>query len=129
MPQLNLRGAVESLADGRGRLARHVLVGLTLTAGAVAAAAWLARVSRRKDTLPEAYSDYEDPTAPISSQPRSAKPPFSMLWPPLFLALTLSGLRIWNPPKNPARTVGWMGFANVLSEKFRRNGEPVPTLH
>ena len=29
---------------------------------------------------------------------------FATVWPPLFMALTLSGLRIWNAPRSAART-------------------------
>src|SRR4029450_10932691 len=39
-------------------------------------------------------------------QPRLTPPPkaFAAIWPPLFMALTISGLRIWNAPPSPART-------------------------
>jgi tryptophan-rich sensory protein len=111
-----------------------------------------------------------------------------MIWPPLYLALTISGLRIWNAPKSPARTqalalwtlvqalnaawlalgprrlggqlatattalgasgayvwrakkvdapaanlvapyVGWIGFANVLTEELWRKNRNRPTIH
>ena len=46
------------------------------------------------------------------------KPPrkvFSLVWPPLFLALTVSGLRIWNAPPSQART------ASSFSSRFLRS--------
>ena len=111
-----------------------------------------------------------------------------MIWPPLFLALTVSGLRIWTAPRSPARTqaltlwgvvqalnalwmalgprklggplatavtslgasaayawrarkvdapaagmvapyVGWLGFANVLTEELWRKNAAKPTIH
>lgn len=38
---------------------------------------------------------------PVAHQP---KPLTSLLLPPLFIAMTLSGLRTWNAPSSPART-------------------------
>lgn len=38
---------------------------------------------------------------PVAHQP---KPLTSLLLPPLFIAMTLSGLRTWNSPSSPART-------------------------
>jgi benzodiazapine receptor len=38
---------------------------------------------------------------PVAHQP---KPMTSLLLPPLFIAMTLSGLRTWNSPSSPART-------------------------
>lgn len=179
------RGAIDSLANSRGRSIRHLLIGLGLTAGAVVASAIIARLNMPAEAGPEAYSDYEEPEQPKITVPR---PVFAMIWPPLFLALTLSGLRIWNAPKSAARTqaltlwgfvqalnaawmalgprrlggplatataalgaagayvwrakqvdtpaasmvapyVGWIGFANVLSEELWRRNQTRPTLH
>lgn len=180
-----VREAVDSLANSRGRSMQHILIGLGLTVGAVAISALVARLNAPEEDTYEIYSDYEEPAPP------EAKPPPKLLaaiWPPLFLALTLSGLRIWNAPKSAARTqaltlwgmvqalntvwmalgpkrlggelaaavasfgaaaayvwrarqvdppaanlvgpyVGWIGFANVLSEElWRRSPEP-RTVH
>jgi benzodiazapine receptor len=85
-----------------GRSAQHVLTGVALTAGAVALSAILARVLAPPEDAPrEVYSDYEEPE-PEGVQPKRAF--FSVIWPPLFLALTISGLKIWNAPRSPART-------------------------
>ena len=45
MPSNPLRGAVDSLANSRGRSMQHILVGLGLTAGAVAVSALVARLN------------------------------------------------------------------------------------
>ena len=185
MPSNPVRGALDGLANSRGRSVRHVMVGLGLTAGAVALSALVARMNAPTPDNPEIYSDYED-----LAQPAFKPPPrvFAMIWPPLFLALTLSGLRIWNAPKSAARTqaltlwgvvqalnavwmalgprrlggqltaavaslgtgaayvwrarkvdppaagmvapyVGWIGFANVLTEELWRRNPQARTLH
>jgi len=185
MPANPVRGAVDSLANSRGHSMQHVLVGLGLTAGAVALSALAARLNAPTSDSYEVYSDYEEPTPP------DLKPPprmLAMVWPPLFMALTLSGLRIWNAPKSAARTqaltlwgavqalnavwmalgpkllggqlaaataslgtaaayvwrarrvdppaanmvapyVGWIGFANVLTEELWRKTPQDRTLH
>ena len=180
-----VRAAVDSLANSRGRSMQHVLVGLGLTAGAVALSALIARMNAPTPDNPEIYSDYEE-----LAQPDLKPPPrvFAMVWPPLFMALTLSGLRIWNAPASAARTqaltlwgavqalnavwmalgprrlggqlsaaiaslgtaaayvwrarrvdppaanmvapyVGWIGFANVLTEELWRKNSDARTMH
>ncbi|THD77313.1 MAG: tryptophan-rich sensory protein [Phenylobacterium sp.] len=101
MPLINVRGAVDSLANSRGRTTQHILLGLGLTAGAVLTSAIIARRNAPTPDNPEIYSDYE-----ALEKPKISPPPkvFAVVWPPLFLALTLSGLRIWNAPKSAART-------------------------
>jgi tryptophan-rich sensory protein len=185
MPENPVRGAVDSLANSRGRSAQHIAIGIGLTVGAVAVSALLARLNAPPEDEYEAYSDYDEPRV-IEVEPRSKL--FSTLWPPLFMALTLSGLRIWNAPKSAARTqaltlwaavqalnviwmaagprrlggqlataiaslgtaaayvwrarqvdaasanlvapyVGWVGFANVLSEGLSRRNDDTRTMH
>ena len=96
-----VRGAVDSLANSRGRSTQHILIGLGLTVGAVAVSALVARMNAPTDDNWEVYSDYEELVQPEIKPPSKV---FSMIWPPLFTALTLSGLRIWNAPRSPART-------------------------
>ena len=180
-----VRGAVDSLANSRGRSTQHILVGLGLTAGAVALSALVARLNTPAPEIPEVYSDYEELEQPaVKPTPKV----FALIWTPLFMALTLSGLRIWNAPRSPARTqaltlwgtvqalnavwmalgprrlggqlatavaslgtagayvwrarkvdppsanmvapyVGWIGFANVLSEELWRKNAVSQTLH
>ena len=185
MPANPVRGAVDSLANSRGRSTQHILLGVGLTVGAVAVSALVARINAPAEDDDEIYSDYDEPVLV------EAKPPsriFATVWPPLFMALTLSGLRIWNAPKSAARTqaltlwgtvqalnavwmalgprrlggqlaaaiaslgtaaayvwrarqvdapsanlvapyVGWIGFANVLSEGLWRRAGLRQTLH
>ena len=101
MPTNSIRGAVDSLANSRGRSTQHILVGVGLTVGAVAISALVARMNTQQDDAYEAYSDYD---APTYDQPKPPSKLFANLWPPLFMALTLSGLRIWNAPRSAART-------------------------
>jgi benzodiazapine receptor len=175
------RGALDSLANSRGRTTHHILLGLGLTVGAVAASALIARMYAPAPDNPEVYSDYEELEQPALKPPPKV---FAAVWPPLFMALTLSGLRIWNAPPSAARTqaltlwgavqalnavwmalgpkrlggqlatavaslgtaaayvwrarqvdppaanlvapyVGWIGFANVLTEElWRKNAAP-----
>ena len=183
--QAKVRGALDSLANSRGRSTQHVLIGLGLTAGAVVASALIARANAPTEDNPEVYSDYEELEQPKIKPPRKV---FSLVWPPLFLALTLSGLRIWNAPRSAARTqaltlwgavqalnavwmalgprrlggqlsaavaslgaslayvwrarqvdppaagmvapyVGWIGFANVLTEELWRRNPVARALH
>jgi len=185
MPANPVRGAVDSLANSRGRSMQHILVGLGLTVGAVAVSALVARMNAPTEDNYEVYSDYEE-----LAQPEFKPPPkvFAAVWPPLYLTLTLSGLRIWNAPRSAARTqaltlwgmvqalnavwmalgpkrlggqlaaaiasfgtasayvwrarqvdppaanlvgpyVGWIGFANVLTEELWRKNPDHRTLH
>lgn len=102
MPGNPVRGAVDSLANSRGRSTQHILIGVGLTVGAVAISALVARMSSAaEDDGYEAYSDYD---APAFEQPKPPSKLMANLWPPLFMALTLSGLRIWNAPRSAART-------------------------
>jgi tryptophan-rich sensory protein len=185
MPGNVVRGAVDSLANSRGRSTRHILIGLGLTAGAIALSALVAKLNAPPDQEWEVYSDYEE-LVPVEPAPRPKV--FGLLWPPLYLALTISGLRIWNAPRSAERTqaltlwgmvqalnamwmavgprrlggqlataiaslgtagayvwrarqvdppsaslvapyVGWMGFANVLTEELWRGKPEVQTLH
>jgi tryptophan-rich sensory protein len=181
----SVRGAVDNRADSRGRSTGHLLIGLGVTAGAVLGSALIAHLNAPMTDNPPIRAADE------SLDPSSFKPPskaFAAIWPPLFLALTVSGLRIWNAPRSPARTqaltlwgvvqalnalwmalgprklggqlaaavaslgtsaayawrardvdppaarmvapyVGWIGFANVLSDELWRKTTAKPTLH
>jgi len=95
------RDAVDDLANSHGRTTRHLLTGLGLTAGAVLVSALIARASTPTPDHPKIEQPHERLDRPSFSPPKAA---FAMIWPPLFLALTLSGLRVWNAPASPART-------------------------
>ena len=97
----SIRGALDRLADDSGRSGRHLLIGLGVTAAAVGASALIARAIAPAEEEPEPHTDYE---APGPSRARPPRAVVSLIWPPLFLALTLSGLRIWNAPKSRERS-------------------------
>lgn len=174
--------AVKSAANAGGRSTRHLLTGLAVTAGAVAASALIARLNAPAPDNAQVHADYQALEKPAQARL------FAIVWPPLFMALTLSGLRIWNAPQSPARTqaltlwgtvqalnatwmalgprrlggqlaaavaslgtsaayiwrarrvdpaaaqmvtpyLGWIGFANVLTEELWRKNRPAPTIH
>jgi len=96
-----VRDTVDDIANSRGRSTRHLLLGLGLTAGAVLASALIARANSPIPENPDVKRDYDHLKQPHFSPPKAA---FGVIWPPLFLALTLSGLRVWNAPASPART-------------------------
>jgi benzodiazapine receptor len=95
------RDAIDGLANSQGRTTRHLLIGLGVTAGAVIASAIIARANAPIPANPKVEKAYDKLDSSPLQPPKSA---FAMIWPPLFLALTISGLRIWNAPASPART-------------------------
>jgi tryptophan-rich sensory protein len=97
----SVREAVDSVANSRGRSAEHILAGLALTAGAVLVSAMIAGANSPTRANPKVKAEY-DRLEPSRLQP--PKEAFAIVWPPLFLALTVSGLRVWNAPASPART-------------------------
>lgn len=96
----NLRSVVDPIANSKGRTTRHIVTGLVITGGAVALSALIARMNAPIAENPEVYSDYEELDQPAIAPPPSV---FATIWPPLFLALTLSGFRIWNAPNSAGR--------------------------
>jgi tryptophan-rich sensory protein len=89
-----LKGAVEDAFNSRGRTLGHVLAGVALVGGAVALSAALGHYADAE--LQEERGTLDDPDdAPVSA-----------VWTPLFLALTASGLRVWNAPESKERTAG-----------------------
>jgi benzodiazapine receptor len=180
-----VRETVDEVANARGRSLRHILIGVAVTGGAVALSALIARRHAPTVDNPQVKADYDALEQPALKPPRAA---FAIVWPPLFLALTLSGLRIWNAPRSPARTqaltlwgmvqalnalwmalgprrlggqlatavaslgtsaayawrarqvdapaagmvapyLGWISFANVLTEELWRKNSGRPTIH
>lgn len=95
------RGAIDDLANSKGRSTQHILVGLGVTAGAVLASALIARANAPIPANPRVQRAYDRLEPSPLQPPKSA---FAVIWPPLFMALTISGLRIWNAPPSPART-------------------------
>lgn len=81
--------------------AAQIAVGAALAGGAIVAALMMGR--RHEAALDdEMYAvEFAEMHEPVAHQP---KPITSLLLPPLFVAMTLSGLRTWNAPSSPART-------------------------
>jgi tryptophan-rich sensory protein len=79
----------------------HVLLGLLLAGGAVAAAELISRRGRAPVDDPDMMTAYAELQAPPAG-PRHAA--FAVIWPSMFMALTLSGLRVWNAQPGPSRT-------------------------
>ncbi len=165
------------------RARSHVVAGIAMSIGAVLISAMAAR--RTAST-----TDKKAKASPGRSRPAALQAPavFAVVWPPLFMALTLSGLRIWNAPPSRARTraltlwgliqgfnalwmalgprrlggqlttavatlgaaaaytwqarridapaaslaspyLGWIGFANVLTEELWRRNQSAHTVH
>lgn len=178
-----VRGQVDQIANSRGRSIRHILLGLGITGGAVLVSALIAQRNAPTAVHPDVKAEFDALNG--FKPPRAA---FAVIWPPLFLALTISGLRIWNAPRSAARTqaltlwgavqalnalwmalgpkrlggqlaaavaslgtsaayalrarkvdapaagmvapyLGWISFANVLTEELWRKNAPKPTIH
>ena len=96
-----LRDRIDTLVDERGHAARHVAAGLGLTVGAVLIAALIARRNAPIDDDPDVQAEHDRLKRPAFQPPKAV---FGMVWPPLFMAITLSGLRLWNAPASAART-------------------------
>ena len=89
------------MINARGRRPLHVAEGLAILLGAVTVSAALAAKNapskeHPKQRAQEAMLDKPD-FAPDQDD-------FGAIWGPLFLVLTLSGLRVWNSPSSPHRT-------------------------
>jgi translocator protein len=95
------RDSLAPIASRRGQTARHVLAGLGVTAGAVLISALIARRKPPVGDNPDAEAEYDKSKRPAFQPPKAV---FGVVWPPLFMALILSGLRLWNAPASPART-------------------------
>ena len=102
MPDRPVRRAVDPALNSEGRGLGHVGLGLLLVVGAIGASQLLAKFA--DDEFREQAGDPEE---------RDHLPPVSAMWTPLFLAVTLSGLRVWNAPRGRERTralAHWFGI-------------------
>ncbi len=177
------------LSHARDRARSHIVAGVAMSVGAVLISAMAARRTapaadnQKARTGPKARTG-----AKLRRAPLQAPAVFAVVWPPLFMALTLSGLRIWSAPPSRARTraltlwgliqgfnalwmalgpkrlggqlttavatlgaaaaytwqarridapaaslaspyLGWIGFANVLTEELWRRNQSAHTVH
>ncbi len=88
--------------DRRAGAGSHVAMGIALAAGAVLAAGLIAHHNERAEVIDQYDPEYAELVAPAAFRPKRAV--FGLVWPPLMMALTLSGLRVWNAPPSVART-------------------------
>ncbi len=105
---------LETLINAEGRSRNHVAEGVALCAGAVLLSAFLAAKAAPTRKNPKRYLENELLQHPKIEPPRKS---FALVWPPLFLTLTLSGLRIWNAPASKERTkaLGFWGAVQGLN--------------
>jgi benzodiazapine receptor len=78
-----------------------LVLGLALAGGAILASTLLGRRHERMIDDEEYAVGYAEMHEPVAHQPKALT---SLILPPLFIAMTLSGLRIWNAPSSPTRT-------------------------
>jgi translocator protein len=90
------RDGLDKVANSRGRDLGHVGTGLLVVGGAL-----LLSIALGKFAAHDAEVKEEERQEEGSSEPRQ----LSAVWPPLFLALTISGFRIWNAPKSRMRSL------------------------
>lgn len=88
-----VRGSIDSVLNSRDRDLRHMGQGLLLAAGAFVVSSALARFASMEFKEEHGRED-EDGTI---------KAPFSAIWPPLFMALCASAVRVWNAPAGRER--------------------------
>ena len=103
----DVREAATGFLNAEGRSPAHVALGIAATVGFALLATALA--TRTITPHPATYSKARGVAAPITERPRGA---FSLILPAVFSATTLSAVRVWNAPANPARTsamVLWAG--------------------
>ena len=91
----------QGLINARGRSTEHVLEGLALCAVAVIASAAVAGAAAPTKANPKRNRQNALLAKPDMQPPKKT---FAAVWAPLFVTLTLSGVRIWNAPASNART-------------------------
>jgi benzodiazapine receptor len=79
----------------------QLLFGAALAGGAILASTLMARRHERMIDDQMFAADFAELHEPVAHQPKALT---SLILPPLFIAMTLSGLRIWNAPSSPTRT-------------------------
>lgn len=109
-----VRDTLDVVANSRGRPTSHLATGAALTAGAVLLSAWIASRNSPTRSHPAVKRAYDALRQPSFQPPKKT---FAIVWPPLFLLLTISGIRVWNAPDSPERTraLGLWGGIQVLN--------------
>jgi tryptophan-rich sensory protein len=88
-------------ADTASTAGAQLVLGLALAGGAILASVLLGRRHEKMIDDEEYAVGYAEMHEPVAHQPKALT---SLILPPLFIAMTLSGLRIWNAPSSPTRT-------------------------
>ncbi len=79
----------------------HAAMGLALAAGAVLASVLVAHAHQQSQVDDQYDGEYAELVEPAFKPKRAV---FGLIWPPLMMAMTLSGLRVWNAAPSPQRT-------------------------
>ena len=87
-----VRDGVDRVANSAGRDPGHIAKGALIVGGALLLSALVGRFAQHEAEVEEEERDRTE-------EPRQ----LSAVWPPLFLALTVSGFRIWNAPPSRRR--------------------------
>jgi benzodiazapine receptor len=105
---------ISGLINARGRSRTHVIEGVALCAGAVLLSALLASKAAPGRSNPRRYLENKALIHPGFEPPPKA---FGLVWPPLFVSLALSGLRVWNAPpsRERNRALGLWGAVQGLN--------------
>ncbi|MDB5429687.1 MAG: TspO protein [Caulobacter sp.] len=94
-------GAPTYASHLRGKAAGNIAIGLGLAAAAVITANLVSRHVAHIPEDPESEGEYGHYWGKGAERPNAL---VAMLWPPLYMALTLSGIKIWNAPASPQRS-------------------------
>lgn len=76
-------------------------MGLALAGGAVLASVLIAHAHNSNQVIDQYDGEYAELVTPALKPKRAL---FGLIWPPMMMALTLSGLRVWNSPPSRERT-------------------------
>lgn len=110
----DIGGQFQGLINARGRSGKHVAEGVALCALAVLASAAVAGAAAPTKANPKRERQNARLEKPDFQPPKKT---FGAVWAPLFVTLTLSGIRIWNAPASAARgrALGLWGGLQMLN--------------
>lgn len=109
----SLEAALDDTLNTRGRTPMHVVAGLAAVAAVMLVTATVAYREAPTDANPKAKRELDS----LEKSPlQPSKKTFAAVWPPMFLLLTLSAVRVWNAPDSVHRTraLGIWGLIQAL---------------
>lgn len=112
-----MRDALQDFArwvgNAEGRDTRHIGTGVAVCTLAVAVSALTSRKLAPSKSNPKVRHSFKRLDAPGFEPPAAV---FAAVWPPLFLSLIVSGVRVWNAPDSEKRTraLGLWGAIQAL---------------